>query len=76
MNVAKRLKLKSFLLHLADVFDGDIEIEKAARQELRKVSQANFSTKQSALPKPLRIRCIQNIASSNLMSNWLDLMAW
>ena len=50
MNVAKRLKLKSFLLHLADVFDGDIEIEKTARQELRKVSQADFSTKQSALP--------------------------
>ena len=50
MNVAKQLNLKSFLLNLADVFDGDIGIEKAARRELRKVPQANFSTKQCALP--------------------------
>ena len=28
MNVANSISLKSFLLNLADVFDGDIEIEK------------------------------------------------
>ena len=53
MNVANSISLKSFLLNLADVFDGDIEIEKTARRELRKVSQANFSTKQCALPAPI-----------------------
>ena len=45
MNVADSISLKSFLLNLADVFDVDIEIEKTARRELRKISQANFSTK-------------------------------
>ena len=53
MIVANSISLKSFLLNLADVFDGDIEIEKTARRELRKVSQANFSTKQCALPAPI-----------------------
>ena len=53
MNVAKSLNLKSFLLNLADVFDGDIEIEKVARRKLRKVSQANFSTERCALPAPI-----------------------
>ena len=53
MNVANSISLKSFLLNLADVFDGDIEIEKTARRELRKISQANFSTKQCALPAPI-----------------------
>ena len=50
MIVATSINLRSFLLNLADVFDGDIEIEKTARRELRKVSQANFSRKQCALP--------------------------
>ena len=45
MDVVNSISLKSFLLNLADVFDGDIEIEKTARRELRKISQANFSTK-------------------------------
>ena len=49
MNVANSISLKSFLVNLADVFDGDIEIEKTARR-VRKVSQANFSTKQCPLP--------------------------
>ena len=53
MNVENSISLKSFLLNLADVFDGDIEIEKTARRELRKISQANFSTKQCALPAPI-----------------------
>ena len=50
MNVANSSNLKSFLLNLSDVFDRDIEIEKTARRVLRKVSQANFSTNQCALP--------------------------
>ena len=50
MNVANSISLKSFLLNLADVFDGDMEIEKTARRELSKTSQANFSTEQCALP--------------------------
>ena len=53
MNTANSISLKSFLLNLADVFDGDLEIEKTARRELRIVSQANFSTKQCALPTPI-----------------------
>ena len=53
MNATNRLSLKSFLFNLADVFDGDIEIEMIARRELRKVSQANFSTKQCDLPAPI-----------------------
>ena len=53
MNVANIDSLKSFLLNLADVFDGDIEIEKTARRELHKVSQAKFSTKQCPLPAPI-----------------------
>ena len=53
MNVANSVRLKSFLLNLADVFDGEIEIEKTARRELRKVSQAKFSTKQCPLPAPI-----------------------
>jgi len=44
MNVTNSISLKSPLLNLADVFDGDMEIEKTARRELRKVSRANFST--------------------------------
>ena len=42
MNVANSIGLKSFLVNLADIFDGDIEIEKTARRELLEVSQANF----------------------------------
>ena len=53
MNVANSISLKSFLLNLADVFDGDMEIEKTARRELSKTSQANFSTEQCALPAPI-----------------------
>ena len=53
MNVVNSISLKSFLLNLADVFDGDMEIEKTARRELRKTSQANFSTEQCALPAPI-----------------------
>ena len=53
MNVANSISLKSFLLNLADVFDGDMEIEKTARRELSKASQANFSTEQCALPAPI-----------------------
>ena len=53
MNAANITRLGSFLLDLADVFDGDMEIEKTARRELRKVSQANFSTNQCALPAPI-----------------------
>ena len=53
MSVANSVRLKSFLLNLADVFDGDIEIEKTARRELHKVSQAKFSTKQCPLPAPI-----------------------
>ena len=54
MNVTNSISLKSFLLNLADVFDGDMEIEKTARRgELSKVSRANFSTKQSTLPAPI-----------------------
>ena len=53
MSVANSVRLKSFLVNLADVFDGDIEIEKTARGELRKVSQAKFSTKQCPLPAPI-----------------------
>ena len=43
MNVGNSISLKSFLFNLADVFDGDIEIEKIVRRELRKVSRANVS---------------------------------
>jgi hypothetical protein len=43
MIVANSISLKSFLLNLADVFDGDLEIEKTARRELRKVTQANLA---------------------------------
>ena len=50
MNVANSIGLKSFLINLADVFDGDLEIEKTARRELLKVSLANFSTKPCPLP--------------------------
>ena len=53
MSVANSVRLESFLLNLADVFDGDIEIEKTARRELHKVSQAKFSTKQCPLPAPI-----------------------
>ncbi|MDC1120870.1 dimethylsulfonioproprionate lyase family protein [Alphaproteobacteria bacterium] len=53
MNVANSTSLKSFLLNLADVFDGDMEIEKTARRELSKTSRANFSTEQCALPAPI-----------------------
>ena len=53
MNVANSVNLKSFLLDLADVFDGAMEIEKTARLELRKVSRANFSVRQCALPAPI-----------------------
>lgn len=53
MNTANSICLKSFLLNLSDVFDGGIEIEKTARRELRKVSRANFSMKQCALPAPI-----------------------
>ena len=53
MNCTNSISLKSFLLNLADVVDGDMEIEKTARRELRKVSRTNFSTKQSALPAPI-----------------------
>ena len=53
MNVTNNLSLKSFLLNLADVFDGDIEIEMIAKRELRKVSQANFSMNQCDLPAPI-----------------------
>ena len=53
MSVANSDSLKSFLINLADVFDGDIEIEKTARRELRKISQAKFSTKQCPLPAPI-----------------------
>ena len=41
------------MLKLADVFDGDIEIEKTVRRELTGVSHAHFSTKQCALPAPI-----------------------
>ena len=53
MSVANSVSLKSFLLNLADVFNGDIEIEKTARRELRKVSRAKFSTMQCPLPAPI-----------------------
>ena len=53
MNVTNNLSLKSFLFDLADVFDGDIEIEMIAKRELRKVSKANFSMKQCDLPAPI-----------------------
>ena len=39
MSSANNISLKSFLLNLADVFDGDREIEKTARLELNKSSQ-------------------------------------
>ena len=45
MSSANDINLKSSLLNLADVFDGDIEIEKTARRELHKVFTANFSAK-------------------------------
>lgn len=53
MNSANSTCLKSFLSNLADVFDGDRVIEKTVRQELTRVSQAYFSTKQCALPAPI-----------------------
>ena len=53
MNSSNSTCLKSFLLKLADVFDGDIEIEKTVRRELTGVSHAHFSTKQCALPAPI-----------------------
>ena len=53
MNVANSIRLKSFLLNLADVFDGDIEIEKTARRVLSEVSRANFGPEQCALPAPI-----------------------
>ena len=53
MSFANDISLKSFLLNLADVFDGDIEIEKTARRELNKVSPVNFSAKHCALPAPI-----------------------
>ena len=53
MNAANSVSLKTFLSKLADVFDGDIEIEKTARRELSEVSRANFGTEQCALPAPM-----------------------
>ena len=53
MSFANDISLKSFLLNLADVFDGDLEIEKTARRELNKVSPVNFSAKHCALPAPI-----------------------
>ena len=50
MNAANISCLKSFLLNLANIFDGDLEIEKTARLELSKVSQANFSAERGKLP--------------------------
>ena len=53
MSAVTSISLQCFLYNLADVFDGEKEIEKTARRELRKVSQANFSAQRSALPIPI-----------------------
>ena len=50
MSSVNNIGLKPFLSNFAEVFDGDMEIEKTARRELRKVSQTNFSTQRRALP--------------------------
>ena len=50
MSSANNISLKPFLSNLAEVFDGDMEIEKTARRELHKVSQATFSTQRWTLP--------------------------
>ena len=42
--------LKLFLSNLAEVFDGDMEIEKTARRQLRKVCQTNFNTQRCTVP--------------------------
>ena len=49
MNAANSICLKSFLVNLANVFNGDIEIEKTARRELRQVSHADFGNKHCTL---------------------------
>ena len=50
MSSANNISLEPFLSNLAEVFDGDMEIEKTARRELRKVSQANFTTQRCTFP--------------------------
>ncbi len=46
-------RLKSFLLNLADVFDGALEIEKIAQQELRSVSEVVLAHRAAPLPDPI-----------------------
>ena len=41
MSSENNISLKLFLSNLAEVFDGDMEIEKTARRRLRKVRQTN-----------------------------------
>ncbi len=53
MNSSNRICLKTFLLNLSNVFDGDIEIEKTARRELRQVSYSNVVANHCALPAPI-----------------------
>ena len=72
MNVGNSINLKSFLLNLADVFDGDIEIEKTARRELQKVSQAKFSTKQCPLPAPI-LSVLQQPDANPLCGDIIDM---
>lgn len=43
MSSENNISLKLFLSNLAEVFDGDMEIEKTARRRLRKVRQTNFN---------------------------------
>ena len=68
MHVKNSLSLKSFLFNLADVFDGDIEIERIAKRELSKVSKANFSMTQCELPAPV-ISVMQKSDSHPLCSD-------
>ena len=72
MSVANSVSLKSFLLNLANVFDGDIEIEKIARRELSKVSRANFGAEQCALPAPI-ISVMQQSDAHPLCSDIIEM---
>ena len=53
MSPANTPSLKSFLLSLAEVFDGPLEIERVARQELRNVADAAYPPGDCALPTPI-----------------------
>ena len=75
MSSANNISLKPFLSNLAEVFDGDMEIEKTARRELRKLSQANFSAQRYTLTAAIRYhiliphKSMARLSVSNFTSN-------